>query len=740
MLVEAELYPGRADDSLYVQSLRSHPQRTNEATALVNYRDCDLRELVHVKFTGSGIEDRVYSVFRGLQGEEPVTGRGAGVGAAGLELLDLDNPLCTFPSRQLATDMANLRQVARSHETGALADSDKDGGMASLVVDGEAVRMFGDCDADDSLSARRYSVHSFVLQARCPLLFEHLEGLRVRGLPPEVPMSALLEAPSVDLRVRCTHFRDLQRRAAQHGGTLAPLDATMSLLCDFLYTGVLGTEEDKGGMGAAGSDVLTLGSLLWVAGCCGLSELATLVESQLAACLDVNTCLAVAELSVLLARPALTHRCRHFLTTHWDWIAGTGGVGAGTEGVANDLLAKVGSVLAEHRDHYCSLVSSLAPGAAAANTPPLSGAYSPPLCNGHTVTVMGRHLVVVGGRDVQRCYSCRRIHMFALDSHCWSLVSTDGPGGSCCGPSNQFYHVAVPLRHTGGAAGGAADGAVRSGRYLLCLGGRVVTSSTATKDREAYILDCSKMQWVLPDGEAVGAGAGATAGAAASADEIGGAEIVDDMSIPTRRAGRTLPAYRSLMCHTVMAVHGQNTPSTLSKYLLFGGYRYESRSISSQTFLVVVTARLADADSGRENVASVAAAGEEGDSLQFEITAHGVTHSSSMGAGEDVQPGARMNHSCCRCMLYNDEGSGMREFDNAHDTALRMLVYGGVGACYLLFCAVLFCWILLFLWFISGFCLGFCLRRVPRDLWRRLCRSIRAQLLAGDGTGDLGAD
>jgi hypothetical protein len=125
-------------------------------------------------------------------------------------------------------------------------------------------------------------------------------------------------------------------------------------------------------------------------------------------------------------------------------------------------------------------------------------------------------------------------------------------------------------------------------------------------------------------------------------------------------------------------VHGQNTPSTLSKFLVHGGYRYESRSISHLTFLVVVTARLAD---GAGASASTAIdTGDESAALQFEVSTHPVSYSVPAGvAASEVVPLPRMNHSSCRCVLYNGEGSGLKDFDNMYDTSVRMLIYGGVG-------------------------------------------------------------
>lgn len=540
VLVESELYPGRLDDSLYVQSLRSHPHRTNEATALVNYRDCDQRELVHVKFAGSGIEERVCRVFRDLQGS--VAGPSAPA-AAPVELLDMDNPLCTFPSRQLERDMAVLREAARPHAGGFSAEAGKGGGgLAAIAVSTAVVAVAEMLDlstAECSEVPRRYPVHAFVLQARCPPLFERLRGQQ------EVSLAEVL-LPVGEKARRCMHLRALRRQGG--ASSIAAFDDAMSLVCDFLYTGALEAPiQADGGESSTGTDraalpvcgdIFTLGLVLWVACSCELSALCGLVDKRLAGLLTTQSCFAVTELAVLLGRRGLVGSCRHFLIAHWDWMRRRG---AGE--LASELADEVGRILRDHPDHYRSRVDSLAAGRTGPDGPALSAAFHPPISNGHSITVMGQHMVVVGGRDAHRCYSCHRLHAFALDTNCWTHVGVSGLDGRSLGPSNQFYHVAAPLRHTEGVAsnsrGGAGAGGVRSGRYMLCLGGRIVPGCDAARNREAYILDCSEMQWLLPGGD-LGA-----------IDLDGDGEIGSDLFPRRSNPSAALPPHRSLMCHTI---------------------------------------------------------------------------------------------------------------------------------------------------------------------------------------------
>ncbi len=141
-----------------------------------------------------------------------------------------------------------------------------------------------------------------------------------------------------------------------------------------------------------------------------------------------------------------------------------------------------------------------------------------------------------------------------------------------------------------------------------------------------------------------------------------------------------------LMCHAMVPVHGQATPGSVSKFLVFGGYEYHERIISAAARLVVCTARplrrSSDIGSGSE--------GSEGE-LEFQVQMFPVASSVPAEAGSGgMGPAARMNHSMCRLVHYSGEGhdagggAGPRPLEdvtNRFDSAVRVLVFGGVGEC-----------------------------------------------------------
>ena len=98
------------------QSMRSHPHNLDEVTVLANYRDNDTRELVRIKYKGSGISDHVCDIFK-KQALAPASGLVSAESQSALgtdeivrvsepvteeeeeeelQLLELYNPLCKY--------------------------------------------------------------------------------------------------------------------------------------------------------------------------------------------------------------------------------------------------------------------------------------------------------------------------------------------------------------------------------------------------------------------------------------------------------------------------------------------------------------------------------------------------------------------------------------------------------------------------------------------------------------------
>lgn len=234
--METELYPDRLNDSLYVQSVRSHPEIHNEATVLVNYKEGRNRELIRVKFNESGLSDRVFSTFRSSYGnsdtysvpsgltteltaltsvdmESSYMDSGCDVAAdvevsmsgmncmEDLELFEFDKPLATYPSNLLYSDMNQLcntsialcKSITHTKNTDVIA-SDVSGSVALnsnelnhlCLDDGDMLSLFCSEDESEVQDGREeniervvhsYPVHLFILQHRCPTLWKYWEGL-----------------------------------------------------------------------------------------------------------------------------------------------------------------------------------------------------------------------------------------------------------------------------------------------------------------------------------------------------------------------------------------------------------------------------------------------------------------------------------------------------------------------------------------------------------------------------------
>ena len=205
------MYPDRLNDSLYVQSVRSHPENSNEATVLVNYRDGRNRELVRVQFNESGLSERVFSTMKmgnelnnshnsdnnsGNSGNSGIAtsagvmdgcvdmessyvdsvcdvggtsivdiGRGMDIDTntgmntqnntdadSELELFEFDKPLATYPSSSIYTDMALLAGVAVGLSSIGTSNGSSNGSNGNTIISSSIMGSsngMGSSDDDD---------------------------------------------------------------------------------------------------------------------------------------------------------------------------------------------------------------------------------------------------------------------------------------------------------------------------------------------------------------------------------------------------------------------------------------------------------------------------------------------------------------------------------------------------------------------------------------------------------------
>eukprot|EP00597_Dinobryon_sp_UTEXLB2267_P016330 CAMPEP_0201092996 /NCGR_PEP_ID=MMETSP0812-20130820/1540_1 /ASSEMBLY_ACC=CAM_ASM_000668 /TAXON_ID=98059 /ORGANISM="Dinobryon sp., Strain UTEXLB2267" /LENGTH=1332 /DNA_ID=CAMNT_0047344899 /DNA_START=624 /DNA_END=4622 /DNA_ORIENTATION=+ len=192
VLAAAEIFDGRRDDSIYVQSLRGSPLDDLSVCVLTNYRDVTQRELVLARPVPAPL-DSLDSGYDGLQYQsQPMDCSDSH--DEGIHELD-----CWFYSNGFAQDLANLRHQARrvSCEVQvfpqgqvAVAGGEwsaqlalllhRGGGCAGLLWDQQ---LFLHLPASlkppprpgTVFSTSHQAVHRFVLKARCPQLYSALQ-------------------------------------------------------------------------------------------------------------------------------------------------------------------------------------------------------------------------------------------------------------------------------------------------------------------------------------------------------------------------------------------------------------------------------------------------------------------------------------------------------------------------------------------------------------------------------------